>query len=444
MFKFNRIFFIISNFIISYFIFIFIFLSRYRFFDLSGIDKRNLTPDVMILLAFYSAVIIILNISFKVYEVNKISRLVESILINVFISIVSIGVIGSYFYFTQTNFARFVFFSGFILIPVILSVYNKVMFFLIIKKAPPVKILFYGNRDNFILFRDLIEEFKKWFPIEATRIYIDEDLSLLRDELNKYDLMVVDSDQKYSKEQFEIINTYEVEGGRIYSLVDIFAYFDQSLPAEIIRNQHFELFSSYKLDSIYNRFIKRLGDIFISLSLLILTSPVFLLTALSIKLTSKGGVFYLQDRVGLKGREFKVLKFRSMVSDAEAGTAMLTKKNDSRITPVGRIIRPLRIDELPQLLNILKGEMSLIGPRPERKEFIDRIIKDVPLFKKRLLVKPGLTGWAQVKYTYVNELDMMDKKLSYDLYYINNLSFIFDIKIIFYTVETIVYRRGAL
>ena len=444
MFKFNRIFFIISNFFISFIIFILIFLSRYKYFDFHDIDKRNLTPEVVLLLAFYSLTIVILNISFKIYEVNKLSRLIESLLVNIFISIVSIGIIGGYFYFTQTNFARFVFFSGFIVIPVILALYNKLLFLLLIKKARPVKMLYYGSDDNFTLLDELIIEFTKWFPVELTGYPIDKSLAIINGEINKYDLMVIDSDRNYSNEQFEILNTYEVQGGRIYSLVDIFSYFDQSLPAEIIRNQHFELFSTYKLDSIYNRFVKRIIDISICTILLLLSSPIFLIASVMIKLTSKGNIFYLQERVGLKGKKFRIMKFRSMINNAEDGKARLTEKDDNRITFIGRIIRPLRIDELPQLFNILKGDMSLIGPRPERMELIDRIVKDVPLFKKRLLVKPGLTGWAQVKYNYVNRIEKMDKKLSYDLYYINNLSFILDIKIFFYTIETILFRRGAL
>lgn len=121
-----------------------------------------------------------------------------------------------------------------------------------------------------------------------------------------------------------------------------------------------------------------------------------------------------------------------------------TKKNDKRITHIGRIMRKLRIDEIPQLINVIKGEMSLIGPRPERPELINEIIKKYPLFKKRLLIKPGITGWAQVKYTYVDKIEKMNKKLSYDLYYLNNISFIFDLKIILYTLETIIFRKGAV
>jgi len=444
MFRFKKIYFIISNFIISFLIFVSFFLIRYQIIDFSNVDKRNLSLETCSFFLFYSFLIVLFNISFKIYEVNKITKIKESILINVFISIVSIGVVGGFFYFTQINFARLVFFSGFLTIPFILSFFNKILFNLTIKNQKPLKILFFGSEENFVLLEELIIEYKKWFPLETSRILVTENNDSLIKIFKNNDLLIIDSDQNYTKEQFEILNNYEVEGGRIYSLVDIFGYFDQSLPAEIIKRQHFELFSAYKLDSFYNKYIKRFGDIIISLTMLIITSPIIILTAILVKFTSKGNIFYTQDRVGLKGKEFKMLKFRSMVKNAESGKAQLTKQNDSRITFIGSIIRPLRIDELPQLINILKGDMSFIGPRPERKELIDKIIEQYPLFKKRLLVKPGLTGWAQVKYSYVNSLDKMNKKLSYDLYYINNLSFFFEIKIILYTFETIIFRRGAM
>lgn len=444
MFRFNRVFFILTNFFISFLSFLFIFLLRYKYFDFAGVEKRSLTSDTILLFLFYSLVIVIFNISFKIYEINKISQIKESVLINLIISFTSIGVIGAYFYFTQTNFARFVFFLGFLIIPIILSFYNKLLFFLTIRNKNNTRILYYGSYENFIIFEKLIAEYKKWIPVEIKRVLVTDEVDNLRNQIKEYDLIVVDSDQKYGKEEFEVLNSFEVNGGRIYTLVDMFSYFDQSIPSEIIKNQHFELFSTYKLDSVYNNFVKRVGDILISLFLMIITFPIMFLFGLFVKITSRGPVIYKQKRVGYKGKEFNMLKFRSMKIDAEVKEAKLTSINDSRITFIGKIMRPLRIDELPQLLNILKGDMSFIGPRPEREEFIKQIMKDTPLFKKRLLVKPGLTGWAQVKYTYVNSISQMNKKLSYDLYYINNLSLQFDIKILLYTIDTIIFRRGAI
>lgn len=440
MFKFNRIFFIFSNFFISYFIFLLIYFVRYITNIFPDIDKRELNVIVILIFAIYSLIIILLNISFKSYEINKIYEIKESIIGNILISLISIGLIGGFYFFSKINFPRFVFFSGFLIIPFILSLWNKFLFYIISYTKKPYRVHYIGSEDNLSLLQELFFSFKKWLYIELydTTKNVEEVLK------RNCDLVIIDTDFNIDDKTFEILNDFEIKGGRIYTLVDIFAYFDQSLPAEIIKNKHFEIFSTYKLDSFYNKYIKRIGDILISLVLIIITLPVMLIIGFLIKITSKGSVIYKQKRVGVLGKEFDMLKFRSMKVDAEKDGIKLTKENDSRVTLIGKIIRPLRIDELPQLFNILKGDMSFIGPRPERKELIDKIVNSVPLFKKRLLVKPGLTGWAQVKYTYVSSIEKMNKKLSYDLYYINNLSILFDIKIVLYTLETVIFRRGAL
>lgn len=445
MFRFNRSIFIISNYLLSFFCFIIIYQIRYSWIDFAEVEKRILDLSTIFLFLLYSLTIIILNISLKTYETNKISRMTESIILNLFISILSIGIFGIYFYFTQTNFARFVFFSGFLIIPFLLSIYNKILFVIISKKKKPVNILYLGDHSNYLLFIDLINKYEKWFPMKITKILNNENASKIKININSHDLLVVDTDQKYKNSYVQILNNYEIRGGKIYSLIDIFAYFDQSLPAEIIANNHYEFFSSYKLDSFYNLYIKRIIDIFFSIFLILLLSPIILITIILIKITSPGKVLFKQIRLTKKGEKFVMYKFRSMKEENIINKKyQFTKKDDSRITYVGKIIRSLRIDEIPQLFNILTGKMSLIGPRPELPEIFEDISKKYPLFKKRLLVKPGLTGWAQVKYRYVNKINKMNEKLSYDLFYINNLSFIFDLKILLYTIETIIFKRGAI
>lgn len=189
--------------------------------------------------------------------------------------------------------------------------------------------------------------------------------------------------------------------------------------------------------------LKRLLDFILAIVLFLLSLPVLLVTALLIKLESPGPVFYLQERVGEKNRPFHIVKFRSMRQDAEKDGAVWAAKDDPRVTRVGAIIRRLRIDELPQLLNILKGEMSLVGPRPERQIFIDELIKKIPFYDIRHELKPGVTGWAQVCYPYgASELDAL-KKLEYDLYYQKNLSLALDLLIIFKTAKIVLARRGS-
>ncbi len=198
-----------------------------------------------------------------------------------------------------------------------------------------------------------------------------------------------------------------------------------------------------KLLSDFERKIKRLMDILISLFLLIFSSPIILLTAIAIKLESKGPIIYKQERVGLKGKKFTIFKFRSMVQDAEKNTgAIWASKIDSRITKVGNFIRKVRIDEIPQMYNVLKGEMSLVGPRPERPIFVEQFAKEIPFYKRRLLVKPGLTGWAQVKHKYDEDIEDVKNKLNYDLFYIENISVRMDLKILFRTIFVVILGKG--
>jgi exopolysaccharide biosynthesis polyprenyl glycosylphosphotransferase len=185
-------------------------------------------------------------------------------------------------------------------------------------------------------------------------------------------------------------------------------------------------------------------DIAISIVSLIILSPILTLISILIKIDTPGPVFHTQERVGLRGKKFTLVKFRSMVSDAERYTGPVwAEKNDKRITRVGRIIRPFRLDELPQILNVLRGEMSFVGPRPERPAFVDDLRRSIPFYGLRLNVHPGITGWAQVKHTYDQSVDDVKKKLEFDLEYINNMSIRLDLKIFLKTVLTVIKKEGA-
>ena len=190
---------------------------------------------------------------------------------------------------------------------------------------------------------------------------------------------------------------------------------------------------------------KRLLDIVASCSGLVLAAPLMALVAPLIRLTSSGPVLYHQQRVGQHGRIFTVHKFRSMRTDAEAGTGPVwaAKHGDPRVTRIGRFLRKSRIDELPQLWNVLVGDMSFVGPRPERPEFVAELTKHIPFYGQRHVVRPGLTGWAQVRYTYGASVEDALQKLQYDLFYIKNLSLAMDLFIILDTVKTVLLRRGA-
>jgi len=192
------------------------------------------------------------------------------------------------------------------------------------------------------------------------------------------------------------------------------------------------------------RFAKRAFDVVSSAFLLVVAAPVMLLAALAIKLDSRGPVFYRQERVGLGGRSFLCVKFRSMCTDAESdGVARWAAKNDSRVTRVGAFLRKTRIDELPQLISVLKGEMSIVGPRPERPEFVAQLRTQIPFYDLRHGVKPGVTGWAQVRYSYGASVEDARKKHQFDLYYLKNNTLLLDLQILIETVTVVLFREGA-
>ena len=192
------------------------------------------------------------------------------------------------------------------------------------------------------------------------------------------------------------------------------------------------------------RLMKRAIDLTLSLILAIVTLPLMLITALLVLLEDGRPVFYRQERVGENGRTFVLSKFRSMRKDAErGGTPVWAKDGDDRVTRTGGFIRKTRLDELPQLWNVVRGDMSFVGPRPERPFFVEQLAQDIPFYQQRHAVKPGLTGWAQVKYRYGSSREDAMEKLRYDLYYIKHLSVFFDLTIVFDTVKVVLFRKGA-
>ncbi len=216
------------------------------------------------------------------------------------------------------------------------------------------------------------------------------------------------------------------------------------VPVEHIEDQWL-LFEDgfYLLSKEYMRKLKRLMDILVSGIVLLWTAPLMALTALAIRLESPGPIFFRQQRVGSKETLFTVLKFRSMCAHAEQNGAQWAEEGDSRVTRVGRWIRLFHIDELPQIWNVFKGDMSFVGPRPERPEFVRELEQSIPYYYIRHAVQPGITGWAQVNYRYGASKEDSMRKLEYDLYYIKNMSLLLDLKIFLRTIGVVLLREGS-
>jgi sugar transferase (PEP-CTERM system associated) len=211
---------------------------------------------------------------------------------------------------------------------------------------------------------------------------------------------------------------------------------DSLHPSALIYSEGFDLRSGA-------RFIRGLFSRLVALITLLITAPALPIVALAVKLSSPGPIIYRQKRVGRKGEVFQVYKFRTMRQDAEVNGATWATEDDPRVTRVGRFLRKTRLDELPQLWNVLKGEMRFCGPRPERPEFVHLLAEQIPYYHLRHLVAPGITGWAQVSYRYGSSIEDAKEKLQYDLYYVKHASLALDLLIMFETIKTIVLRRGA-
>lgn len=194
---------------------------------------------------------------------------------------------------------------------------------------------------------------------------------------------------------------------------------------------------------IYKTRIKRILDVAFSLVCIVMTAPLIIITAIAIKLGTAGPILFRQHRVGLNGKVFEIFKFRSMKDNAELNGAVWAEENDPRITRIGRIIRKLRVDEIPQIWNVLKGDMSFIGPRPERPEFVEKLNEEIPYYQLRHAIKPGITGWAQVNYRYGASKEDALEKLQYDIYYIKNMSAFLDLHILLRTLRVVFFQFGA-
>ncbi|MEH1947631.1 MAG: sugar transferase [Nostoc sp.] len=255
--------------------------------------------------------------------------------------------------------------------------------------------------------------------------------------------VIVTAQINFSKSQAQHLMQMRLRGIPVYTLPDVYETFWYKLPSSLLQDKWLAFSDGFNLmPGYFSMKLKRVIDLILILFLLVLVAPLLLLVALLVKLDSPGPVLYSQQRSGLYGKPFRVYKFRSMYQDAEKLGAQWASQRDRRITRVGYWLRLLRIDELPQIWNVLRGEMSLIGPRPERPEFDVKLKEGIPYYEVRYLVKPGITGWAQVMYPYGASIEDAYEKLSYDLYYIKNYSIWLDLAIAFKTIRVVLLGKG--
>ncbi len=259
-----------------------------------------------------------------------------------------------------------------------------------------------------------------------------------------------------SKQNIEevIIATEPKEHDKINKIINDLA--DLNVKIKVITDMYNILTGSVKMNSIFGallieinpeimpawqKSLKRFMDVSISIVAIILLSPLYILLSILVKLSSKGPIIYKQERIGLNGRPFYIYKFRSMFNDSENKGPQLSSQHDKRITPIGKLMRRSRLDEIPQFFNVIKGEMSLVGPRPERQHYINLILEQAPHYKHIKKVKPGITSWGQVKYGYAENVEEMISRLKFDLLYVENMSLLLDFKILFYTI--IIMLKGS-
>ncbi|MDH5719214.1 MAG: sugar transferase [Spirochaetia bacterium] len=314
-------------------------------------------------------------------------------------------------------------------------------------KTGAEKFVFEANNNNPKLsFKILLpsESYKKKYEKFINKKQIAGTINDLDKILKKsWSSIVFGIKSELSAESIKNLLKKRLNGIRVYELSEFYEINWQKIPIHYLNDNWF-VFSQgfYLLHNKISLRLKYISDKILAFILLLLTFPLSFFILILIRLESRGNAIYKQKRIGLNGKNFTLYKFRSMYINSETNEAVWAKKDDERATKIGKILRLTRMDEIPQLVNVLKGDMSFVGPRPERPEFFKLLEKNIPFYRLRHIVKPGLTGWAQVKYSYASSIDDTEKKLEYDIYYIKHCSFFLDAEIILKTIRVVLFSRG--
>lgn len=399
---------------------------------------------------------------FGQYNLARMTNLLRSIG-NTVASVWFVGLIvsGVFFFFPKYIFGRQVLMTHILLLSVFLIIWRYVFINILIKSSVLKRIAIVGNEKLVSAFIEeisnmrncgyttscacILDSFDSDVCRKNSNVIIYQDLDRLIEE-NSFDVIVFDSKGDFFSEN-EIRKILEIKfvGKGVYDLPTFYKNLTGKIPLSFINGQY--LLSSDNLKGEYSGLyirIKRIWDFFVSLLLLMVLSPLLFCIAIAIKMESKGKVFFVQERLGAHKVPFHCLKFRTMVENAEKESGPVwTVENDPRITRVGRFLRKSRLDELPQLYNILRGNMSFIGPRPIRKHFAEKLACEIPFYDLRFSIKPGLSGWAQVNYDYAGSEAGQMEKFQYELFYIENMSFFIDLLTVFKTFQKIFNAEGT-
>ena len=395
-----------------------------------GLGFRNAMIIVSALIAYYIANVY--NVATNKYKLKDMTTV---IVIN--------GIL-----MTVTTFSKiFTFYEGIILFGIITIFQIAFRYIVIMGVVEKERVIFVGENDY---TQDLLESVKKDGQYVFTASLNNTDMKALGKEIlelyntKKFDVLVDFTDKLLRDPKItEKLLQYKLEGLQYYNYLEFYETYENKLPIShlspkwFLENTGFEIYHNN-----FNLKAKRLLDLLFALLIGIFAAPVIVLAAIIVKLESKGPIFFIQERIGEGNKKFNIVKFRSMTTDAEKDGPQWASKNDNRVTKFGKIMRATRIDELPQLWNVLRGEMSFVGPRPEREYFIQQLEKEIPYYNLRHTVKPGLTGWAQVMYPYGASVEDAYRKLQYDLYYIKHHSIPFDVKVLLKTVTIVIFGKG--
>ncbi|MEE9361265.1 MAG: TIGR03013 family XrtA/PEP-CTERM system glycosyltransferase [Cellulophaga sp.] len=419
----------------------------------STINYIGLTKGIVIILLMLASYLIsfyifdFYNTREKFRGIRFLANVIGSLIL---VSIISIG----FFYAFPFMLGRGVFLISLILIGILTAIWRLFYSLLFGLNFPTKRVLIVGKGKPAEAVYSLIKKIPEYKVIDfiadtskkkglLEKKILENPISLEKiiNDYNIDDIVVTESIR--SKKLNKILVNCKMSGINIWDIPTFYEHFVDKLPVHYIKENWFLFNDGFdKLGSNIHRRLKRAIDLLISIAFLIIAFPIGIIISIAIALNSKGPVFYIQERVGENEKLFNLFKFRTMLLDAEKGNPVWAEENDSRKTSIGKILRKTRMDELPQIINIIKGNMSLIGPRPEREFFVKILTENIPFYSLRFSVKPGLTGWAQVIYKYgASEKDALEK-LQYELYYIKNMSLFLDLKILLKTIRIVLFGMG--